>query len=95
MKDFNIKMKTRTRLADFNTICSFLLIQLRKRNNGLTPDRYHSAPHTRCHVGMSCRTHIGRAPGPSSPPRTAGDKHAPVSLQTNTRKWKMGQSWFI
>lgn len=80
-------MKTHKRLFDFkHFLCTFPLIRPHKHNNGLTLGRYHSAPHTQCHVGMSCRTHIARAPGPSSRPRTAGDKHAPVSLKTNTSK---------
>lgn len=55
----------------------------------LTLDRGHTALRTQCRVGKSCRTHTGWALGPSSPPRTVCDKHAPVSLKTHTETEKL------
>lgn len=54
--------------------------------NILTPDRCHTALRTQCRAGNSCRTHTGWVPGPSSPPYTAGDKYAPLSLKAHPEK---------
>jgi len=57
-----------------------------KKHKLYTPDWCHTAPRTQCHVGKPCRSHTGWAPAPSSPPRTAGDKHALLPLKTHAEK---------
>lgn len=73
--------------------------QPHQRKNLLTPDRCHTALHTQCHVGMPYRTHTGWAPGPSSPPHTAGDKHALLPLKTyrnrENRAWCTFLLWTV